>query len=329
LAGDAPLNAADFPPFRARAPWWGGDLQTLRNSLSRAWTDLGAYPGERLFLPMRDGSGDTLVAQHHRPGCRSGDRPLAVLIHGLTGCEDSTYVRASARHLLELGYPVLRINLRGAGPSRPLCRQQYHAGRTSDLADALTALEVPSQGLVLIGYSLGANMLLKFLAEHGARFPVRAAVAVSAPIDLAAAQRRLMAPRNRPYHAYLVARMKAEAAQRPGGVTPELEAALASVRTVYDFDEYIVAPANGFRGADHYYEENGARRFLRVIAVPTLVIHARDDPWIPVSAYDAVDWSGCDTIVCLLAAGGGHVGFHGAGAAWHDQCAALWFERMT
>ena len=331
MAGDALLTAPDFPPFRPRPPWWGGDLQTLRNVLAREWADLAGHPAERVMLPLGDGSGDTLVATRHTPSGGDADRPLVVLIHGLTGGEDSTYMRASARHLLDHGYAVVRLNLRGAGPSRPLCRAQYHAGRTGDLADALAGLDVPPEGLVLMGYSLGANMLLKFLAERGTAFPVRAAVAVSAPIDLAATARRLMAPRNRPYHAYLLARMKAEAAAGPEGATPALRAALATARTVYDFDELVVAPANGFRSADHYYQENGATRFLERIGVPTLVIHARDDPWIPVAAYDAVDWRHHPSLIGLLAPSGGHVGFHGAGAAtaWHDRCAAIWFDRMA
>ena len=100
--------------------------------------------------------------------------------------------------LLRRGYPVLRLNLRGAGPSGPLCRLQYHAGRGEDLRDALRSLDpaLTRRGLVLIGYSLGANMLLKFLAEHAAGFDLRGAVSVSAPIDLSAASQRFLEPRD-------------------------------------------------------------------------------------------------------------------------------------
>ena len=187
-----PGATAFEPPARfvPRAPWWGGDLQTIRNYLrKRRPPDLTPWPGLRLELPVLDGSGDRLSASLHQPAIEAG-RPLAVLIHGLTGSEDSVYLRASARHLLGLGYPVVRLNQRGAGPSRPLCRSRYHAGLSSDLGDALKALanldpRLISRGVVLVGYSLGGNMLLKFLAEYGASFPIVAAASVSAPIDLA------------------------------------------------------------------------------------------------------------------------------------------------
>jgi len=107
----------DFPAFAPRVPWWGGDLQTLRNYVLRQADPLGALPGRRLELALRDGSGDRLVATLHAPPSETG-RPLLVLIHGLTGSEASPYVRASAAAALAEGYPVLRLNLRGAGPAR-------------------------------------------------------------------------------------------------------------------------------------------------------------------------------------------------------------------
>src|SRR5579863_6225900 len=120
------LSREDFPPFRARAPWWGGDLQTLRNSLvgRRTWVTVAS--GECMLLPMRDGSGDRLVASLHRSE-QATAKPLVVMLHGLGGCEDSVYMHRTTAHLLTLGYPVMRLNLRGAGPSRPFCRFQYHA----------------------------------------------------------------------------------------------------------------------------------------------------------------------------------------------------------
>ncbi len=335
LAEPAVSSAAAkrFPPFRPRLPWLGGDLQTLRNYLRARPPELAGWPGRRLELALADGSGDRLAAMLHRPEAPDG-RPLSVLIHGLTGCEDSSYIRASARHLLGLGYPVLRLSLRGAGPSGPLCRFRYHAGRSEDLRDVLAALarlapDLFAGGLLLVGYSLGANMLLKFLAEHGGRFPVLAAAAVSAPIDLKAAQLRLMAPRNALYHRYLLARMKAETLAGAALSAPERRA-VARARSVYQFDDGFVAPVGGFADAEDYYRRCSARRFLDAVAVPTLVVHARDDPWIPAAAYDAVDWRANPRLTPLLPAAGGHVGFHGRGAraAWHDRCITNFAESI-
>jgi len=163
--------AAPFPRFRSRPPWWGGDLQTLRNFFRPPVIDLTPHPAERLELPMNDGTGDVLLAALNRPAQAASDRrrrPLVILIHGLTGCEESSYMMGTARYLLDLGYPVMRLNLRGAGPSRAHCRQQYHAGRSNDLRTVLLKLDgrLASQGIFLAAYSLGANMLLKFLGEQ-------------------------------------------------------------------------------------------------------------------------------------------------------------------
>lgn len=329
----SPGRSPSLPAFRPRFPWIGGDLQTLRNFLRRPRYDLSTWPAARLELPLRDGSGDRLVATLHRQG--QGAAPLVVLIHGLTGCEDSLYVRASAAFWLKRGYSVVRLNLRGAGPSRPLCGDQYHAGRSGDLRDALSVLAGVPQldlgaGLYLVGYSLGANMLLRFLAEEAAAFPVTAAVSVSAPIDLKASQVRLMTPRNRLYHRYLLTRMREEALATPRALSDAERAAIVSADSVFAFDEQVIAPRNGFAGAEDYYRQCSGRRFLPAIDVPTLVVHARDDPWIPAAAYDAFDWAAHRSLTPLIAAQGGHVGFHGQdrSAAWHDLAAEAFFSAL-
>jgi predicted alpha/beta-fold hydrolase len=328
-AADAALPG--LAPFRPRAPWWGGDLQTVRNFLVGRTPDLLPWPGRRLELPLNDGTGDRLVAHLHGEG--RGRRPLAVLIHGITGCAESHYVRATARHLLGLGYPVLRLNLRGAGASRPLCREQYHAGRSADLTAALSALppEVVARGIVPVGYSLGGNMLLKLLAEGSWSGDVRAAATVSAPIDLKATQLRFMAPRNRLYHAIMLRWMKAEILAGPGPMPEAERRAVRAARTVFAFDDTVVAPRNGFAGADDYYARCSALRFLSDLAVPTLLIHALDDPWIPAQPYLAFDWTSNPCLTPLLPAGGGHVGFHGSGnaVAWHDVAIARFLDLQS
>lgn len=330
--GPPPLT---FPEFRARGPWWGGDLQTLRNTLLRS---LGvrlpgrADPGQRHEFAMTDGSGDRLVASFDQPPQFSPfrQRPLVVLIHGLTGCETSDYIRATALQLLRHGLPVLRLNLRGAGPSRRLCRQQYHAGRSEDLRAVLQQLrrQVDVAGLVLVGFSLGANMLLKYLAEDGVDRDIRAAVAISPPFDLAATQQRIAAPRNRPYHRWLLARMREEALAAPGPRSSALDRAIRRCRSIYAFDDTVVAPQNGFRGADDYYQRCSARHYVDAIRVPTLLIHAADDPWIPIEPFHDFDWRRAPAVVPLLPAAGGHVGFHGRGSRtpWHDRCLLRFLE---
>ena len=159
------MSAATVPPFRERAPWLGGDLQTLRNVMRGAPADLPG--GERLLLPMPDG--DRLAARLDRPAGRPMAGPLIVLLHGLAGSEMSGSVVVSMRHLVGQGWMVLRLNLRGSLPSRQTAGGHYHAGRTGDLADALRGLpaEFTRYGIVLLGQSLGGNLILKFMGEGG------------------------------------------------------------------------------------------------------------------------------------------------------------------
>jgi predicted alpha/beta-fold hydrolase len=310
-------------PFRARAPWWGGDLQTLSSYLLRG-APLDAQ--ERLILPLDDGTGDRLVAALNRPASPVAGRPLVVLIHGLSGDEASVYMRRTAGHLLTQGYPVLRLNLRGAGPSRPLSRFQYHAGRTADLEMALAALPstLKANGMAAVGYSLGGNMLLKFLGERGRSSPLGAAISVSAPIDLAATSRRMQKWRNSPYQSFLMREIRLEAVTPASEITAAERRAVLAARSIRDFDEVFSGPRNGYAGADDYYEGNAARNFLGGIAVPTLVIHASDDPWVPADPYFSYRWRDNPALVPLLSPGGGHVGFHGSdrNTVWHDLAIA-------
>lgn len=324
-AGDA------MATFRARFPWLTGDLQTVRNMIVRPRPEFADAPAGRLAFAMADGTGDALLGDLHVP--KAPHRPLAVLVHGLTGCGESFYVLATARALLDRGHPVLRLNLRGAGPSAGACREQYHAGRTGDVAKVLASLDpaLVRRGIVAVGYSLGGSVLLKLLAESGAAAPIRRAAAVSPPLDLAAAARRILRPRNRLYHRYLLARMKDEARATRGGLDARLAAAVEAARHIVEFDDTVVAPRFGFASAADYYARCAPGPALGAIRVPSLVVHSRDDPWIPPDAHEAAAASGNPRLRVVLTARGGHVGFHGAGAAlpWHDSLIADFFAEPT
>lgn len=318
--------AGTIAPFRERAPWFGGDLQTLRNLLRSAPPDLPG--GERLLLPMQDG--ERLAARLDR---RAGPvaRPLVVLVHGLAGSEASRCVVASTRYMVGQGWPVLRLNLRGAIPSLPTAAGHYHSGRTEDLAEALRGLpaEFIRYGIVLLGHSLGGNLVLKFMGEGGHGLPVLAAVAVSTPIDLAATCARMMSRRNFVYHRYMLDAMKREALAPGAAVTTSERAAIAAAKNVYEFDDHFIAPRFGYRDAHEYYESNAAKHFLAGISRPTLILHALDDPWIPAACYTAIDWPRLPMIEAALTPRGGHLGFHGRGSRvpWHDLVTAWWLAR--
>ena len=316
-AGAPALNAAlalaldSLPRFQPRWPWLGGDLQTMRNWLVKPRPPIESWPAEPLAFEMADGTGDCLNGLLHRPHEPDRPRPLVLLIHGIGGSSDSSYIRTSAVHLLRAGYPVLRLNLRGAGGAGPT-REFYHAGRSEDLKRVIGALDgrLAAHGIVPVGFSLGGNLVLKYLAEGGATVPVMAAISISAPIDLLAAQQRIAQPRNALYHRHMLDWVKSE---HHGEIGPE-------IRSMLDFDNAIVAPANGFKDALDYYRQCSAAPMLGAIRRPTLLIHADDDPWIPVESYRAIAPALNPLLMPLLPPSGGHVGFHARGldTPWHE-----------
>ncbi|MEE2677930.1 MAG: alpha/beta fold hydrolase [Myxococcota bacterium] len=326
-------QVVSFPEFRERSPWWGGDLQTVRNVFFPPDAPDVAGAFRDLRLVMSDGTEDALACRvdwpMEPPGSSSGLREAVVLVHGLGGSSESHYMVSSARYWLDRGHAVARINLRGAGASGESCRLSYHAGRSGDLRDALRGLAVAepalaAPGIAIIGFSLGGNMLLKFLAEHAAEFPVRWAASVSAPIDLAAASRCFGSRRNRMYQRSIMASLRRESLR----VTAQLDArerdAVGRAKTLLEFDEHFVAPRNGYSGAAEYYSRNSSREFLPGIDVPTLLVQAHNDPWIPIEAYRDYPWHQVPKLTPLLPAGGGHVGFHARGhrEAWYNVCIA-------
>lgn len=319
--------------FRQRFPWIGRDLQTVRNYIIRPSATISIGTTTRVEIPMADGTGDRLVAALDAPEPKIEDKALVVLIHGLTGCQDSYYILNTGRFWLGRGHAVLRLNLRGAGPSRALCAEQYHAGRSRDVSAALAALDpsLTEGGVIAIGYSLGGNVLLKYLGEAGSRADVQFAASVSAPIDLAATSRRFHRARNWLYVRWLLSRMKAEATAPAAAISESERRAIKGARSVWAFDDAFIAPRNGFDGAADYYAQCSATGFLGEIRVPTLLVQARDDPWIPSAPCEQLDRLGNRHLSLRLTDRGGHVGFHGRGATtpWHDRVVAGWIEKLV
>ncbi len=322
-----------FPAFKAAFPWIGGDLQTIKNTISWSPPRFALERQSRLTFPMNDGTGDELQGLLDEPQ-ETTNLPLLVLVHGLTGCEESRNIMTSAWHYLSEGFPVLRLNLRGAGPSLPHCTQQYHAGRSEDLASVVQGLadRLTNSGVVLVGASLGGNTILKFIDEGSASNKVIAAASVCAPIDLKQAQLQIMAPRNAIYHRYLIRRMKADALNgAQGSQRDDITKTLDSVHTVYDFDDRIIAPHNGFRDAEDYYGQCSAKNLIDQIGIPTLVIHAASDPWIPLSIYMERSWPADAPVSLAVSRDGGHVGFHSRDLStpWHNACISRFFKKVV
>ena len=304
-----PLSAPTvFDAFRQRPPWWGGDLQSLRNTLSVAPLPI---QGERLHLKMEDGSGDKLWALYNIG--RDRLKPLVILIHGLGGCETSSYITRGTSYFLSHGFSTLRLNLRGAGPSRPTCTLQSHAGRSRDLHDAIVALPraFVAHGIAILGFSLGGNMSLKFAAEYGKKLPISAVATVSAPIDLAATSTNMLRFRNIIYNKSLLRVFRRECLGYGAVITASERSAILAARHFLDLDNNFVAPRNGYRDASDYWADSQALSYLSGINLPTVLLHAQDDPIVPVAPYFDFDWNINKNLYPIISRRGGHVGFHG------------------
>lgn len=318
---DLTTHAERGGAFEDRPPWWGGDLQTLRNVVMRRMEPL---PGRAssLEFELADGSGDRLLAALSEPEAPDPQSPLVVLIHGLTGCEDSDYVRASARFHLARGRSVLRLNLRGAGPGRTLAKNYYHAGCAPDVQSVLVGLGAShtANGVFLIGYSLGGNVLLNWLGREGAPRFVTGAATVSAPIEPAQACERILQSRNALYHHFLIQRMKRDVLASCA-LSSQERRRVTDARTIFEFDDQWVAPRNGYDGAMDYYKRTAGAQFLGDIAIPTLMLHAENDPWIPPGPYFLAKKGGYPHVDIRIARSGGHLGFHERGMpdTWHDR----------
>lgn len=314
-------------PFRPRPPWITGDLQTLRNFVRRDAPDPG--PFARLWLDLPDG--DALAAAWH---ARDGTHPTIVLVHGLTGCEDSQYMRRSVAFWRRRGHGVVRLNLRGSAPSLARSTRAYNAAAGADIVHALRGLpeEARHGGLVCIGVSLGGTQLLNALAREGdaPSLPIVAAATVCAPLLLAPVARRIMASRNVLYHRWLLHQMQREAEALAYHLPAPLLAAARAARSIYAFDDTYVAPLAGFAGADDYYTRASLPQHLARIVAPTLCLTAADDPWVPAESYRAIEWRANPRVTPLIAPGGGHVGFHDRDrdGTWADRTVAAFVQRV-
>jgi predicted alpha/beta-fold hydrolase len=326
------IDSLEVPPFRPRFPWLTADLQTIAVLLDTHQSDMSPHASERMCFCMADRSGDILLGMLDRPAEPRAGRPLVILVHGITGCETSSHILNAARHLLDRGYRVLRLNLRGCGASRPHCREHYHIGRTADFRRVLAQLpdDLTDNGIVAVGFSMGGAMLLKYLGEEGSFAPLRAAATICAPLDLAKTCAHMLRPRNWLYHGYILNDVKRETLAEGGALSAEERRIVRTARTLREYDDRFISPRYGFRGAHDYYDLCTPLRYLPEIRVPTMVLAACDDPWIPAEYYRSFNWSDNPSLLSVMAEGGGHLGFHSADSdrPWCDTVLEKFLERV-
>ena len=310
----------DSPPA-FRPAWWlpGPHAQTLWPVLFRKRSRL-ALRRERLELP----DGDFLDLDWAGDDERG---PIVLILHGLEGSSDSHYARGLLATVVRHGWRGVVMHFRGCGGQPNRLARRYYAADTADMAyvaDCLRRRE-PTVPLAAVGYSLGGNALLKWLGTARVDLPLRAAVAVSIPFRLDDTARRLQQGFSRLYQLHLLRALKrgyrAKFRHRSDG--PVTLAELATIQDFHGFDDRITAPLHGYAGVHDYYTRASCRPDLRHIRIPTLILHALDDPFMrPATAPAASELS--PSVRLELSPSGGHVGFIAGPWPWR---ADYWLER--
>jgi predicted alpha/beta-fold hydrolase len=288
-------------------------LQTLWGPL---WRKLPVLERHRERLWLADG--DFLDLDWHGP--HQAEAPLVLVLHGLTGSSHSPYVKGLQQALQVRGWASVAVNWRGCSGEPNLLARSYHSGASEDLAEVVAHLraERPMAPLYAVGYSLGGNVLLKYLGESGSASQLEGAVAVSVPFRLDQCADRIGQGFSKVYQAHFMREMLAyvqskqrhfrDQGHQEGLAALDRLGPLRKMRTFWDFDGKVTAPLNGFSDAHDYYRRSSSRFYLGENRTPTLIIHSLDDPFVSGLSLPTVSELAPQTHFELHERGG-HVGF--------------------
>ncbi|WP_394205867.1 hydrolase [Shewanella waksmanii] len=308
------MNTETFSP-----PWWAKSphVQTILPVLTKV--DRPELTRQRIELDDGDFIDlDWLAAP--KPS-----QPLLVLLHGLEGSADSHYIRRMLRLCQQRNLAAVVHHHRNCSGENNRLARSYHSGDTGDIAQVLAQLKQahPDSPILAVGYSLGGNVLTKYLGEQQHNSLIDAGVVVSAPLQLAACAERLKSGFSRVYQSHLIKQLQQKvhdklsdaklASQMPVQATQ-----VSQLTTFHLFDDQVTAPLHGFNGVEDYYNKSSGLPYLQHIAKPTLVLHAADDPFM----NDAVIPNKSqlsDSVVYELHPRGGHVGFINGGTPLSPQ----------
>jgi uncharacterized protein len=318
----------DKKPFVPHSMFTGGDAQTLA---AHFWP--GRFRPDhvtdepRLFEVDRD----TRVLAHCRWQAERAKSPTIIVWHGMEGSTASGYMLSTADKAFAAGFNVVRVNYRNCGATEHLTPTLYHAGQTSDLRAVLEELIARDHlsRLFILGFSLGGNLVLKLAGECGEYPPpeLKGLCAVSPSIDLRASCDLTNRPRNWLYrHSFLLhLKRRIKIKQQ---LFPELydSTPLTAIRSIEQFDNHYVAPAFGFESVSDYYAKASSRPLIGRIRVPTLIIHAEDDPFIPFAPLRDPSIAANPYVLLIATERGGHVAFVSANSGNEDR---FWAENRV
>ena len=303
-------NAAFHPPIWLRNP----HLQTILPKLFRRRPVLSL---RRQRIELADGD---FIDLAWSDACAGPNAPIVLILHGLEGTLQSHYALPTMAALDANGFRPVFMHLRGCSGEPNRLSRSYHSGASDDLAEVLAQLRAQNKPAeAAIGFSLGGNLLLKYLGETGPLAELRAAAAISVPFVLKDACRRLEQGTSRLYQHYLLSRLKSSYQQKFSQRPSPLAVHLEELHTLYAYDNEVTAPLNGFAGADDYYARCSSINHLQHISTPTLILHAEDDPFMFRHNIPTPGQVGSGVRLAVQRHGG-HVGFLTGCYPWRVSC---------
>lgn len=305
-------------PFKPA--WWlpGPHLQTLWPTFCRRPIKTLSIENERLELQDGDFLDLAWVGKQ-----QSG--PIILLLHGLEGSVNSPYVQGMLNAIHQRHWRGVLMHFRGCSGEPNRLSRSYHSGDTQDFDRLVEVLKTrePQVSLAAVGFSLGGNVLLKWLGESKQNASLKAAAAVSVPYELHKASDRIQQGLSRFYEKHFLKCLDQRLAYKFILQPPPIELPpLSEIKSMWEFDEKVTAPLHGFTDARDYYSQSSSRQFLNKIQVPTLLIHSKDDPFMsPDIIPGSHELSEC--VKLEVTESGGHVGFISGHAPWR---AHYWLE---
>ncbi|NOH69255.1 hydrolase [Vibrio rotiferianus] len=264
------------------------------------------------------------------------NKPIFVLFHGLEGCFYSPYANGLMNAFSKSGWLSVMMHFRGCSGKPNKKARAYHSGEVTDARFFLEQLnqQFPNTPKVAVGISLGGNMLANYLAQYRDDPILSAATIVSAPLDLSACANRIEQGFSKVYKRYLLSSLKRNALQKHGLIQGELALSYSSIKRVtrlYEFDDLVTAPLHGFKDAQDYYDQCSGLSKLQQITLPTLIIHAKDDPFMTEAVIPKFVLP--DNIDYRLYENGGHVGFLTGTALkpkfWLEEALPAYYESIA
>lgn len=323
------LEKLNYQPFKPMMLCSSGKGQTLLTNFYPAGFDIGATETHYLKLPDQD----KLVVLEYKPQNWVPGNRIIVLVHGLTGSHKSKYNVRLTKEWIKTGHLIVRVNLRGCGPGAGLARHPYHSGRSEDTRFVLEWLKerYPNSPVTQVGFSLGGNITLKMAAEDedNPSGNLDSVMAISPPVDLHACSALLHKPENQIFEKYFVGKLIEDVQVRAKHFPdiPELE--LDPQMPLLEFDNTYTAPFSGFVDAIDYYTQCSSGMLLDRIKVPTLILYAKDDPFITIERF--IHKMNPEIVDCLVTEEGGHVAwfgstFKGSNRLWMDGALIKWLD---